>query len=108
MLPSTDFMNDTPCMVLIHADHFVDATPTDEAPTLKEMQEYVQGYVQLIPQKNNNDVEIQIYGNEEGMIKGLEENTLAPTIIEEITGNTCPHRLYGTIVLLVGSEVCWE
>ena len=45
-------------------------TITDKEPTLKEMQKFVGGYIEVVQEKNGDDIVI----NEEGRIFGLPIN----------------------------------
>ena len=50
---------------------------SDKEPTLKEMQEFVGGYIQVVTGINGNE---DIVINEEGKLKGLPMNVVATTM----------------------------
>ena len=69
----------------------------DKKPTLKEMQEFVEGYIELIALPDGRDMII----NEEGKITGLPENIEATIIFRKAFPYTSDW-IAGNVMLLKG------
>lgn len=82
---------------------------TDEEPSLERMQDFVGGYIELIPIVYNGH-RAQMYVNEVGAIAGLPQNPTATKIIREMSRQMArPLNLnfpgvLGPAVILEGSD----
>lgn len=105
MLPNTDFPDDS--IIVIYPDHHIDITPSEEAPTSEDMISDVGSDYTELELYGCDPQQVQAYYNELGDEDGLEENTIAPDIIEALTGEEFQQRLYGNVVVLKG-KACWS
>lgn len=80
---------------IIYTDGAVVVLDPDEPPTLEQMQGWVEGYIEPVPDQTG--VADQVFVNEEGRIKDLPLNVPASNLLSQY--------LYGNAVLLTGRHV---
>jgi len=96
-------------IIIIRPDGTTTTKDDMPPPSLKELQEWVEGYIELLTWPTNNirlDGEpIQAYVNEEGLFDDLPINSQASDILV-VDGWNMDDPLCGTVVILTGSAKC--
>lgn len=81
---------------------FPDGTTKDHLPKdghifrLKELQDIVGGYIELVVTRDGRDM----YINEEGKLNGLEQNPAATALVELFAGD----YIVGTVIVFTAEE----
>lgn len=93
-------------LVIVRPDGSVTKTHVDKAPDLEELQQMVEGYIQLIPYFTTYGGDTcRAYCDEEGKLRDKPYNRTATELWAKAFGHPIVgDRLVGTIVILAGPE----
>ena len=81
-------------ILVLKTDNTIEMRSIDDELSLKQAQEIVEGYIELVPKR---DPYFYYIVNEEGLLKELEENALAKRLFGmRLVGNliVCPKNLF--------------
>ena len=92
-------------VITITPDGHVTADAFTEAVPLDFLQERVGGYIELASSGIYKGVHWIAYVDEEGLLKGLENNSLGNLLCEGLLGHPAHQPFFGNIIFLYGDDI---